>query len=55
MMCKPHFLALSWADTKVVNYLTNYHSPSELQIQMKRDAGEIHKKARHIPGKFVAF
>ena len=50
MMCFPHFLALSWVDTKVVNYLTNYHSPNELQKQFKRERGETFKKERLIPG-----
>src|SRR5690349_1229770 len=50
VMCKPHFLALSWHDTKIVNYLTNYHSPSELQIQLKRDTGKTRKTPRIIPG-----
>lgn len=53
MMCQPHFLALSWSDTKIVNYLTNYHSPSEFQQQCKRERGKSTKITRLIPSKLL--
>jgi hypothetical protein len=48
-MANLHFMALSWRDTKIVNYLTNYHSPSNLATQLKRNKGEINKQTKLIP------
>ena len=48
-MANSHFMALSWRDTKIVNYLTNYHSPLNLAIQLKRNKGEINKQTKLIP------
>ncbi len=51
-MASPHFMALSWRDTKIVNYFTNYHSPLDLAIQLKKNKGEINKQAKLIPSKY---
>ena len=32
-MAEPNYTALSWKDTKIVNYFTNYHSSLDLSIQ----------------------
>ena len=50
-MAEPNFLALSWRDTKIVNYFTNYHSPFDLSIQWKREKGEFEKQSKLIPSK----
>ncbi len=52
-MAEPQFLALSWRDTKIVNYFTNYHFPLEIAVQWKREKGAIIKTPREIPGRFV--
>jgi hypothetical protein len=50
-MASPKFLALSWRDTKIVNYFTNFHSPADLGIQMKKNKGEHIKSPKLIPSK----
>jgi hypothetical protein len=49
-MCKPHFLALFWADTKIVNYFSNCCRPTDVAPQFKRPEGGTTKKVRFIPG-----
>ena len=50
-MANSHYLALSWRDTKIVNYFTNFHSPNDLAIQQKREKGKINKESKLIPSK----
>ena len=54
-MASFHYLALFWRNTKIVNYFTNFHSPEELAIKMKRKSGKIEKIPQLIPSNSIYF
>ena len=49
-MCKPNFLALSWSDTKIVNYFSNCYGSQGQSYQWKRNQEDTIKHVRIIPG-----
>jgi len=48
-------LALSWSDTKIVNYFSNCYGPQGQNYQWKRNQGDTIKHVRIIPGIIFLF